>query len=114
MATPLDLGQMRACPRLCWASWPATEPGSEHELELALLGDYGRGGITGPVLLGPAQSVIKAAQKHEIQPVSLALGLSLLVSGFIPDESMMHSAWHRLHKPVRTAHLIATVGRLRR
>ncbi|NCG18870.1 MAG: response regulator [Rhodobacterales bacterium] len=36
----------------------------------------------------------------------------LLVSGFIPDESMAMNGWHRLHKPVRAARLVATVGRI--
>lgn len=39
----------------------------------------------------------------------------LLVSGFIPEASLgalNEGTWHRLDKPVRTAHLVATVGRL--
>ncbi len=41
----------------------------------------------------------------------------LIVSGFIPDESVVAlsaGTWHRLHKPVRAARLVSTVGRLRR
>jgi len=41
----------------------------------------------------------------------------LVVSGFIPEENMstlLLGAWHHLHKPVRNARLVATVGRLRR
>ena len=38
----------------------------------------------------------------------------LLVSAFIPEDFLTESSWHRLHKPVRVARLVATVGRLRR
>jgi signal transduction histidine kinase/CheY-like chemotaxis protein len=41
----------------------------------------------------------------------------LVVSGFIPDDSvraLSAGTWHRLHKPVRAARLVATVGRIRR
>ena len=61
---------------------PPTEPGSEHTIELVLRGDFGKGGITGNILFGPADDVFRAASAQETQRLALALGLSLLA--FLP------------------------------
>jgi PAS domain S-box-containing protein len=61
---------------------PSAAPGSLHELELDVRGDFGKGGFTGAIAMGPASEVFATASAIERQRLSVVLGLSLL--GAVP------------------------------
>lgn len=74
-----------------FAILPPLLPGTRHTLGLELRGDYGKGGLTGRILLGPAAEVHATAQTYEVQRVAFALGLSLLAT--LPLVVAARGAW---------------------
>jgi signal transduction histidine kinase len=61
---------------------PRSEPGTVHELGLDLRGDFGKGGLTGRLLLGRASEIAALATTFEVQRLAIVLGMSLL--GAVP------------------------------
>jgi nitrogen-specific signal transduction histidine kinase/CheY-like chemotaxis protein len=59
---------------------PPSAQGSTHTLGLDLRGAFGKGGITGRVLVGPVPQVHAVASATEVQRLAFGLGLALLAA----------------------------------
>ncbi|MCA9489827.1 MAG: response regulator [Myxococcales bacterium] len=76
-------------------SLPDDKPGSMHRLGLDLRGDYGKGGVTGRILMGPTTPLHDLASLGEVQRLALAIGLALLAA--LPLTVASRGAWRPAH-----------------
>ncbi|MCB9684511.1 MAG: response regulator [Alphaproteobacteria bacterium] len=76
-------------------SLPDDKPGSVHRLGLDLRGDYGKGGVTGRILMGPTSPLHQLASLGEVQRLALAIGLALLAA--LPLTVASRGAWRPAH-----------------